>query len=106
MSDKKSQQPVQHVHTQVRNLKNSTWKCHNCGKYGHISPYCYRFHGYSQSHGQSRINTQIVEARKEWKPRGNNGEVLMKGARSKENCFMWVPKNVAANVAPLQSHIS
>ena len=74
----------------------------DCGKHGHIRPYCYRLHGYPQSHGQPRINTQSVKARKEWKPRGNNGEVLITSARSKNNCFMWVPKNVA----PLQSHRS
>src|ERR1044072_52551 len=102
MSDKKSQQVVQHVYTKSQNLKNSTWRCHYCGKHGHIRPYCYRLHGYPQSQSQSRINTQSFKARKEWKPRGNNGEVLMTSVRSKKNCFMWVPKNVAL----LQSHSS
>src|ERR1044072_3111196 len=88
MSDNKSQQVVQHVYTKSQNLKNSTWRCHYCGMHGHIRPYCYRLHRYPQSHGQSRINTQSVQARKQWIPRGNNGEVLMKG------------------VAPLQSHSS
>src|ERR1044072_1164125 len=36
VSDKKLQHPVQHVHTQVRSLKNVTWKCHYCGRYGLI----------------------------------------------------------------------
>ena len=30
----------------------------------------------------------------------------MKSVRSKDNGFMWVPKNIDADVAPLQSHSS
>src|ERR1044072_3458123 len=45
VSDKKSQHPVQHVHTQVRSLKNVTWRCHYCGRYGHIRPYCFKLYG-------------------------------------------------------------
>ena len=46
MSSRKSQHVVQHSHTPVKSIKNTTWRCHFCGRYGHLRPFCYRLYGY------------------------------------------------------------
>lgn len=40
MSDKMLQHPTRHHETQIK-AKFLPWKCHYCGKYGHIKPHYY-----------------------------------------------------------------
>ena len=54
MSNPKSQHVVQHVNTQVRSFKNATWRCHYCGRFGHIRPYCFKLYGYPQIQAQPK----------------------------------------------------
>ena len=42
----KMSEHVQHVTSSVRGVKQTTWVCHHCGRYGHLKPYCYRFYGF------------------------------------------------------------
>lgn len=66
MLDHKFQSSARHMYPKFRNLKNSTWGCHHCGKYGLIMPYCYRLYRYPQPHDQPMINRKNFQARKEW----------------------------------------
>lgn len=50
MSNHKSRPLAQHLSPQVRNYQNSTWRCHHCGRFGHIRPYCYKLYGKVASH--------------------------------------------------------
>jgi len=50
----------------------SPWICHNCGRYGHIRPYCYKLYGYPQPRDKPKVSGKIVQARKEWKPKTPN----------------------------------
>ena len=68
-SDKKSQHLVQHVHTQVRSLKNVTWRCHFYGRYGHIRPYCCRLYGYPHTQAQPHVLKGNNQHKKKWKPK-------------------------------------
>jgi hypothetical protein len=34
-----------------------------CGQHGHIRPYCYKLHGYPQSHVQSRLNRKKIKSK-------------------------------------------
>src|ERR1044072_1585386 len=36
MSSRKSQHVIQQSHTPVRSFKNTTWRCHFCGRYEHL----------------------------------------------------------------------
>ncbi|KAI5436125.1 hypothetical protein KIW84_022538 [Lathyrus oleraceus] len=45
----KSQPMSQHQRTRMSNhqkKKFQRWRCHYCGRFGHIKPFCYRLHGY------------------------------------------------------------
>ena len=46
--------------------KNQKWKCHHCGKFGHIKPYCYELHGYPKSYGEFRRKQNVVKEKKNW----------------------------------------
>ncbi len=72
MLDHMSQHPVRHLNPQPRNKKKPPWIFHNCGRDGHIRPYCYKLYGYPQPHDQPKVSGKIVQARKEWKPKSPN----------------------------------
>lgn len=38
--------PARHMYPKCRGFKNTAKRCHHCGKYGHIRPFCYSFVGY------------------------------------------------------------
>ena len=45
----KSQPMSQHQRTRMSNhqkKKFQRWRCHHCGRFGHIKVFCYRLHGY------------------------------------------------------------
>src|ERR1044072_8266434 len=67
MSNQKSQQDVQHANAQVRKGKNTPWKCHYCGRYGHIRPYCFKLYGYPQTQIHSRMLNRNPQDKREWK---------------------------------------
>lgn len=48
MVDHMSQQPATHVNPYCKGSKNFEKSCHNCGRYGHIRPYCFRLYGCPQ----------------------------------------------------------
>lgn len=56
MKDHMSQYSALHMGPLYRRIKNSSWRCHHYGRYGHIRPYCYNIDGYSQSFNQPRVN--------------------------------------------------
>ena len=68
MSDQVLQHLARHQETQIK-VKFFPWKCHYCGKYGHINPFCYRMHGYQKHPTHPRDNHVMIKTRKEWKPK-------------------------------------
>jgi len=68
MSDQMLQHPARHQKTQIK-AKFLPWKCHYCGKYGDIKPYCYILHCYPKHPTQPRANHVMIKTRKEWKPK-------------------------------------
>ena len=42
MVDHMSQHDAQHLYPHNKGNKKSSWRCHQCGRYGHIIPFCYR----------------------------------------------------------------
>ena len=64
---KKSQHPIKHVDSQVRGLKQTTWICHYCGRYGHLRPYCYKLHGYPRMLPKSQVPKVKNHKKREWK---------------------------------------
>jgi hypothetical protein len=48
---------------------NVPWKCHYCGRNGHIKPYCFELHGYPKQHLPPKPNQVVI---KEWKPKVSN----------------------------------
>ena len=69
MSDQMLQHPARHQKTQIK-VKFSPWKCHYCGKYDHIKPYCYRLYGYPKHPTKPKANHVKIKTWKEWKPKG------------------------------------
>ncbi|KAK2382715.1 hypothetical protein QL285_070232 [Trifolium repens] len=47
----------------------TSWKCHYCGKNGHIKPFCYTLYGYPKKKLQPRASHGKVRTKKEWKPK-------------------------------------
>jgi hypothetical protein len=55
---KQKSQPMSQHHGNRRinhqKKKFQRWRCHYCGRFGHIKPFCYRLHGYPNQTPQVR----------------------------------------------------
>jgi hypothetical protein len=49
--------------------KFTAWKCHYCGKNGHIKPFCYKLCGYPKKKPQSKTHHVKTKPKKKWKPK-------------------------------------
>ncbi|GAU10383.1 hypothetical protein TSUD_419050, partial [Trifolium subterraneum] len=49
--------------------KHRLWRCHYCGRKGHIRPFCYKLHGYPQEKQQTEPIPMIQQ---EWKVKSEN----------------------------------
>ncbi|GAU51225.1 hypothetical protein TSUD_412310 [Trifolium subterraneum] len=85
MSSKMLQHPKQHHGVRYK-TKSHPWLCHYCGRKGHIRPFCYKLYGYPNRKPRQSVTP------KEWKPKTEDGELLMKGIRSEDNCYLWAPQ--------------
>jgi hypothetical protein len=57
---KMSHHVSQHHKERQHKGKHQRWRCHYCGKFGHIKPFCYKLYGYpSPSHHQPRPKHHI-----------------------------------------------
>ncbi|XP_050881216.1 uncharacterized protein LOC127084755 [Lathyrus oleraceus] len=62
----------QHHKGRQQKGKHQRWRCHYCGKFGHIKPFCYKLYDYpSPSHHQPRPKHHIPVNRKQWVPRNS-----------------------------------
>ena len=59
---KKPQHLARHI-----SIKNHTWRCNFCGRYGHLSPFCYKLCGYPSVKFQGR--KENTQPSKEWRPK-------------------------------------
>ena len=46
MSKQMSQHRAQHQGQRNMNKKYKKWRCHYCGRFGHIKPFCFKLYGY------------------------------------------------------------
>src|ERR1044072_3162941 len=46
MSKKMSQHRAQHQDQRNMKKKFQRWRCHYCGRFGHIKPFCFKLYGY------------------------------------------------------------
>ncbi|XP_057418346.1 uncharacterized protein LOC130712533 [Lotus japonicus] len=81
MSSQMPQHGVKHVHSQIpyaypqaQKINKTGWKCHHCGRYGHIKPYCYRLHGFSKR-SSAKFNSNELK-KKKWKPKINTSALV------------------------------
>jgi len=98
MLDHMSQHPVRHLNPQPRNKKKPPWIFHNCGRDGHIRPYCYKLYGYPQPHDQPKVSGKIVQARKDWKPKTPNSSLNVDKSVSVSAFKTAIAPDVASNV--------
>ncbi|WJX62338.1 hypothetical protein P8452_47343 [Trifolium repens] len=49
--------------------KFTAWKCHYCGKNGHIKAFCYKLFGYPKKKPQAKTHHVKTKPKKEWKPK-------------------------------------
>jgi hypothetical protein len=49
--------------------KFNAWKCHYCGKNGHIKPFCYKLYGYPKKKSQTQPSRS--KPKKMWKPKAS-----------------------------------
>jgi hypothetical protein len=68
----KSHPMSQHQRTRMskhQKKKFQRWRCHYCGRFGHIKPFCYRLHGYpnqtSQGRPKKKVSTHNVPIKKQ-----------------------------------------
>ncbi|MCI72375.1 gag-pol polyprotein, partial [Trifolium medium] len=62
------QHPPHHRYNRSRSrTKRRNWRCHYCGRKGHIRPYCYKLYGYPQNSRPLEPKSENVNVKKEWK---------------------------------------
>jgi hypothetical protein len=59
MSEQMLQHLAIHQETQTK-VMFLPWKCHYCGKYGHIKPFCYILYGYPKHPTYLRVNYVMI----------------------------------------------
>ncbi|GAU38939.1 hypothetical protein TSUD_372690, partial [Trifolium subterraneum] len=85
--------PMKH-HGNSYYKKHRPWRCHYCGRKGHIRPFCYKLHGYPQEKQQTEPIPMIQQ---EWKVKSENITIKTKfdeeqtenKANGSCNLFMW-----------------
>src|ERR1044072_680483 len=66
-----SEHVVQHVTSLVRGVKQTTWVCHHCGRYGHLKPYCYKLYGFPKDALKAQIPKAKAHNKKVWRVKKN-----------------------------------
>src|ERR1051325_4759182 len=69
MSKQMSQHWGQHQDQRNMNKKFQRWRCHHCGRFGHIKPFCYRLHGYPNQTLYVKPKNSKVPYTQQWKKR-------------------------------------
>src|ERR1051325_9030882 len=69
MSKQMSQHWVQHQNHRNLNKKFQRWRCHYCGRFGHIKSFCYRLHGYPNQTPYVKPKNIKVPYTQKWKKR-------------------------------------
>jgi hypothetical protein len=55
----------------------TTWRCHYCGKKGHIRPFCFKLYGYPKKGKQVKPKPTVNESTKEWRVKKDNACLLV-----------------------------
>src|ERR1043165_4756275 len=64
-----SQHWGQHQDQRNMNKMFQRWRCHHCGRFGHIKPFCYRLHGYPNQTPYVKPKNSKVPYTQQWKKR-------------------------------------
>src|ERR1043165_2046615 len=67
MSKQMSQHWGQHQDQRNMNKNFQRWRCHYCGRFGHIKPFCYRLHGYPNQTPYVKNKNIKVPYTQKWK---------------------------------------
>src|ERR1051325_6178958 len=67
MSRQMSQHRAQHQDQRNMKKKFQRWRCHYCGRFGHIKPFCFRLHGYPNQVPYVKRKTNKVSYTQQWK---------------------------------------
>src|ERR1051325_3447701 len=67
MSKQMSQHRAQHQDRRNMKKKFQRWRCHYCGSFGHIKPYCFRLYGYPNQIPYVQHKTNKVPYTQQWK---------------------------------------
>src|ERR1051325_1320370 len=67
MSRQMSQHRVQHQDQRNMKKKFQRWRCHYCGRFGHIKPFFYRLYGYPNQTPYVNPKTNKVPYTQQWK---------------------------------------
>lgn len=68
MSNQLPQHHARHQNTQTRG-KLLPWRCHYCGKIGHIKPFYFKMYGYPRNPTQPWTNQVVIKTRRDWIPK-------------------------------------
>jgi hypothetical protein len=68
MSDQMLSHPTPHQKPAYKG-KSTAWKCHYCGKNGHIKHFCYKLYGYPKKKPQAKTHHVKIKPKKQWKPK-------------------------------------
>src|ERR1044072_2589334 len=81
---------VQHVTSSVKGVKQTTWVCHDCGRYGHLRPYCYKLNGFPKDALKVQIPKARTHNKKVWRvKKDESAQIAHTSLRvsSKEDCY-------------------
>ena len=67
MSKQMSQHWVQHQDHRNMKKKFQRWRCHYCGRFGHIKPFCFRLHGYPNQVPYVKPKSNKASYTQQWK---------------------------------------
>ena len=67
MSKQMSQHRTQHQEQRNMKKKYQRWRCHYCGRFGHIKPFCFRLYGYPNQTPYVKPKTNKAPYTQQWK---------------------------------------
>ena len=67
MSKHMSQHRTQHREQRNMKKKYQRWRCHHCGRFGHIKPFCFRLYGYPNQTPVVKPKSNKAPYTQQWK---------------------------------------
>ncbi|MCI33747.1 gag-pol polyprotein, partial [Trifolium medium] len=68
--------PTHHGNWSRPKPRRCNWRCHYCGRKGHIRPFCYKLYGYPKRTPPPTSEAENVKTKKEWKEKGKDVSLI------------------------------